>query len=96
MENVLHFPTGAVHRPLTRRLAGRFGTFAIMAEDIEFRPEWVQAVMARCIVISAVWTPAAKAIIYLAISEQFDALPGGHMAPGYFWRSGAVPCAERL
>jgi hypothetical protein len=61
--------------------SNKVGRFEVDAETINDSPDVVQAVLATCIVIDVHHQWHSKAILYTAISEQFEEAPEGVAEP---------------
>jgi len=61
----------------------RLGTFRIARKVIEDNPDAVLEVMRQLIVVRCEMMWDSDALCYVAISESFDVVPHGQIAPAY-------------
>jgi hypothetical protein len=62
------------------------GRFDIVVSMIEDNPAAVRAVMAQCIIVRAEMRWDRDLIRYDAVSEQFERVEPGRIAPEYTWK----------
>lgn len=66
-------------------MKNRLGKFRIRAEAIYSEPESLRGIMEQCVIVRAEQMYERHCFEYIAISNAFEEIPEGCMAPEYTW-----------
>jgi hypothetical protein len=64
----------------------RIGKFELNEDLVVHNPELAKPVFAKCVIVDCVRRFDTQKFEYMALSDEFDDVPEGAMAPWYDWK----------